>query len=313
MTRIDFIDAQAGVHSIHQFALSVPDLAEEQRFLTAFGLRIDKADNSLRLRASESDHVWAVILEGPKKRLTYVSLGCYAADYDMLCKQVQAAGGVPAHPHPQGPTGGMWFRDPDQNLIQLLVAPKSMPDRKSKMGDMNVPANVRGAPARSAGRHPSPTRLSHMALFASDVTRSVDFYTRALGVRLADRSGEIIAFTYGRHGSDHHLLAFLSGGAGGLHHSSWDVPSVEDLGLGNTQMRSAGYTRHWGPGRHVLGSNYFNYVKDSFGQWWEYSAHIDYIEKDATWTVANFADEDSLYLWGPDMPEEFPQNVEMQS
>lgn len=27
MTRIDFNDAQAGVHSIHQFALTVPDLA----------------------------------------------------------------------------------------------------------------------------------------------------------------------------------------------------------------------------------------------------------------------------------------------
>ena len=37
MTRIDFNDAQAGVHSINQFALSVPNLVEEQRFLTTFG------------------------------------------------------------------------------------------------------------------------------------------------------------------------------------------------------------------------------------------------------------------------------------
>ena len=312
MTRIDFVDAQAGVHSIHQFALTVPDLAEEERFLSTFGLRVQNDGHSLRVRTFQDDHVWTVILEGSNKRLTYVSLGCYESDFDTLCKQVQAAGGVPAQAHPQGPAGGYWFHDPDQNLIQVVVAPKSMPDSKSKMGDMNVPSNVRGAPARSAARRTQPTRLSHMALFTSDVTRSVDFYTQALGVHLADRSGDIIAFTYGRHGSDHHLLAFLVGGGGGLHHSSWDVPSVEDLGLGNTQMRAGGYTRHWGPGRHVLGSNYFNYVKDSFGQWWEHSAHIDYIEKDADWTVANFADEDSLYLWGPDMPEEFPENVELQ-
>jgi catechol 2,3-dioxygenase-like lactoylglutathione lyase family enzyme len=153
--------------------------------------------------------------------------------------------------------------------------------------------------------------MSHMALFTSDVTRSLDFHIRALGIRLADRSGDIIAFTYGRHGSDHHLLAFITGGGPGLHHASWDVPSIEDCGKGNTQMRAAGYDRHWGPGRHVLGSNYFNYVKDDFGQWWEYSAHIDYIEKNAPWTMANFADEDSLYLWGPDLPEEFPVNTEM--
>lgn len=312
MSRIDFTDARVGIHSIQQFALAVPDLWEEERFLKAFGLRVTRAaGESLELRASESEHVWAKVVSGPRKKLVYVSLGCYAQDYDGLVAQVKAAGAAQADPHPQGPAGGFWFRDPDANLIQIVVAPKTMPDTKSSMGDMNVPSNVRGAPARSVARHTAPTRLSHMALFTSDVTRSLDFYTRALGVRLADRSGEIIAFTYGRHGSDHHLLAFLSGGGGGLHHSSWDVPSVEDLGLGNTQMRAASYTRHWGPGRHVLGSNYFNYVKDSFGQWWEYSAHIDYIEKDADWTVANFADEDSLYLWGPDMPEEFPANVEM--
>ena len=311
MTRIDFTDAEAGVHSIHQFALSVPDLAEEARFLGTFGLRVQRDDTMLRLRAADSDHVWAVILQDfEKKGLTYVSLGCYESDYETLCRQARDAGGVPAEPHPQGPAGGFWFRDPDHNLIQIVVAPKTMPDSKSKMADMNIPSNVRGAPARSAARHAAPTRLTHMALFTSDVTRSVDFYTRAVGVRLADRSGDIIAFTYGRHGSDHHLLAFLHGGRGGLHHSSWDVPSVEELGLGNTQMRAAGYTRHWGPGRHVLGSNYFNYVKDPFNQWWEYSAHIDYIEKNADWTVANFSDEDSLYLWGPDMPEEFPTHPE---
>lgn len=312
MTRIDFVDAQAGIHSIHQFALSVPDLAEEERFLTHFGLRVETTGDSLQVRASASDHVWAVVLPGTSKRLTYVSLGCYEADFEILRQQVQAAGGEPAEAHPQGPAGGFWFRDPDRNLVQIVVAPKTMPDSKSLMGDMNISPNVRGAPARSAARRMGPSRLSHMALFTSDVTRSLDFYTRAVGVRLADRSGEIIAFTYGRHGSDHHLLAFLVGGGGGLHHSSWDVSSVEDLGLGNTQMRAAGYIRHWGPGRHVLGSNYFNYVKDSFCQWWEYSAHIDYIEKDADWTVANFADEDSLYLWGPDMPEEFPVNTELQ-
>lgn len=312
MPRIDFTDAQAGIHSINQFALAVPDLDEEERFLRTFGLRVSRQGGTLQLRASASDHVWGVIVPGAKKRLTYVSLGCYEADFAMLKKQVEAAGGKPADPHPAGPKGGFWFRDPDNNLVQVLVAAKTQPDAKSKMGDMNIPVNVRGAPARSAAGTTAPTRMSHMALFTSDVTKSLDFYTRALGVRVADRSGDIIGFTYARHGCDHHLLAFLTGGGGGLHHASWDVPSVEALGLGNTQMRKAGYTRHWGPGRHVLGSNYFNYVKDSFGQWWEYSSHIDYIEKNADWTVANFADEDSLYLWGPDMPEEFPTNVEMQ-
>ena len=34
MAKIDFPNAAAGVHSIFQFGLAVPDLAEQQRFLS---------------------------------------------------------------------------------------------------------------------------------------------------------------------------------------------------------------------------------------------------------------------------------------
>ncbi len=310
MSKIDFAEAEVGIHSINQFALTVPDLAVSQTFINAFGLDARRVGDELEVRARGAEHVWAKILPGPTKRLAYVSLGCWAADFEKLREQVAAVGGVPADPHPAGPAGGFWFRDPDGNLVQVVVADKTQPDAKSTMGDMNIPANVRGAPARSAAAKVHPTRLSHMALFSTDVTRSLDFYIRALGLRLADRSGDIIAFTYGRHGSDHHLLAFARSRAGGLHHPSWDMPSIEDIGRANTQLRAAGFDRHWGPGRHVLGSNYFNYCRDPFGQWWEASCHIDYIEKDGAWTIANFADEDALFLWGPDVPGDFLTNPE---
>ena len=312
MAKIDFADAEAGIHSINQFALAAPDLDEEARFLDAFGLEVERKPDRLEIRTAGNDHVWALILkaDGPKQSLQYASLGCYEADYEQIRKQVEQAGGAPSNGHPAGPTGGFWFRDPEGVLMQVVVAKKTAPDDKSKMADMNVPANVRGAPARSAASKVKSTRLSHMALFTTDLDRSLAFYTRALGLRLADRSGGIIAFTYGRHGSDHHLIAFATGPAAGLHHSSWDMPSVEALGLANTQLRAAGYNRHWGPGRHVLGSNYFNYTRDKWGQWWENSAHIDFIEKDAPWQVANFADEDAFYLWGPDLSPEMLENIE---
>ncbi len=311
MSRIAFPDAAAGVHSIDHFALIEPDLDEAARFLTTFGLRVTPAGDRLEVRTATDDHLWALILPGPRKRLAWITFGCHARDLETLQKQVVVAGGLPAAPGPGGTAGGFWFRDPDGTLMQVKAGPKTMPDSKTPLADMSVPPNVRGAPARSAARKVRPTRLSHLALFTPDVTRAVEFHTRALGLRLADRSGDIIAFTYGRHGSDHHLVAFLASGGNGLHHASWDMPAMEDVGLGNTQMRAAGYDEHWGPGRHVLGSNYFNYVKDRFGQWWEYSAHIDYIAKDAPWQVAGYADEDALYLWGPEMPADFPLNAEL--
>ena len=79
------------------------------------------------------------------------------------------------------------------------------------------------APARSSLGTVRPRRLSHILLFTSDVLRSVRFYSDALGLRLSDHSGDIIAFMHGAHASDHHMLAFAKSDGPGLHHSSWDV------------------------------------------------------------------------------------------
>jgi hypothetical protein len=67
---------------------------------------------------------------------------------------------------------------------------------------------------------------------------------------------------HGPHGSDHHLMALAASDGAGLHHASWDVGSFDDIGLGSQQMSQAGYSKGWGLGRHVLGSNYFRYVRD---------------------------------------------------
>ena len=120
----------------------------------------------------------------------------------------------------------------------------------------------------------------------------------------------LIAFMHGAHASDHHLLAFAKSHAPGLHHSSWDVGSLDDVGLGAELMREHGYTKGWGVGRHVLGSNYFHYVRDPWGSYAEYSCDIDYIPKEERWPSGDHKPEDSFYLWGPDVPREFTINYE---
>ena len=87
-------------------------------------------------------------------------------------------------------------------------------------------------------------------MFSSDVARSVDFYADALGLRLSDRSGDVVAFMHGAHASDHHLLAFAKSTGPGLHHSSWVVSSIDEIGLGMQHMADSGYDRAWGVG-HV--------------------------------------------------------------
>lgn len=314
MKNNEFEWSKAGIHSINSFALFVPDLCEANKFIDAFGLHTVRNGNELLIRTHGDEHIWLKVIQAGSKALAYLSLGCYSEDFDQIKRQILDEGGQPEAPPPYGDSEGFWFRDPDGNLLQLCVAPKRMPDSKPKLEDQSVPEGIQGSYFRSTAPKVHPTRLAHMLFFTGDMPKTLAFYERGLGVKVADRSGDIVAFTYARHGCDHHLIAFVSSGKGkGFHHSAWDMPSINSVGLGAEQMRNAGYSHHWGVGRHVLGSNFFNYVKDSFGSWWEFSAHIDYIPKGGKWDGGDKNPEDSLYLWGPTLPEDFVENNEINS
>jgi catechol 2,3-dioxygenase len=175
-----------------------------------------------------------------------------------------------------------------------------------------VAANQRGASFRSQAAIVRPRRLAHLLVFTRDVEKAIRFYSRILGLRLSDRSGDGIAFMHGVHGSDHHLMAFARSEGPGLHHCSWDVGSVEEIGLGAMQMADKGFQDGWGLGRHVLGSNFFHYVRDPWGSYAEYSADIDYVSVDHDWNAGDHAPEDAFYIWGPTPPADFTINHELQ-
>ncbi len=300
-----------GVHSIDHFALEVPALAVAENFFSLFGLEVAHEPERLALRTTGDPLPWSYIHQGPTKRLAYLSLNCFAEEYEGLVAQVKEAPGVAsAQGAPYVTRQGFWFHDPDGNLMQVKIGPKRMPSE--------VPAHVaaprrgghRGTVERSQIKPVHPRRLSHVMLFTPDVDRAIAFSRDALGLRLSDQSQSIVAFNHARHGCDHHLLAFAKSSAPGWHHSSWDVPTVHEVGLGSEQMRKGGYLQGWGTARHVLGSNYFYYVGDPWGSFAEYSAEIDYIPAGTVWPTRDFPPEDSLYAWGPEMPEYFIRNTE---
>lgn len=304
-------DARYGVHSIDHFALEVPSLSQAQHFFEAFGLDVRQDQQGLALRTFGNDHVWARLFEGPAKRMAYLSLSCWADEFPALAAQVIAAGGRPAPAGTAHVDGeGLWFVDPDGNLLQLKAGAKFTPHGLAARNDPLPRAGRRTVLGRSQTGPTRPRRLSHLLMFTPDINRALAFYRDALGLRLSDRSHDAVAFMHGRHGSDHHLVAFASSSAKGWHHSSWDVDGVDAVGKGGEQMRQAGYVEGWGTGRHVLGSNYFHYVRDPWGSFAEYSADIDFIPTGMPWPTGNFPPEDSLYLWGPELPATFIHNSE---
>jgi catechol 2,3-dioxygenase len=299
----------AGVHSIDHFALNVPSLPEAEHFFTAFGLDVTRAGGALDIRAADG-HRWARILPSDRKSLAWLSFNCFEGDLPAIARRVSASGATLISSDDATRSEGIWFSDPDGNLVQVRIGPKTTPEAKAALAPFSAAADCRGSRVRSEVKTVRPRRMSHVLLFTPDVLRAVAFYETALGLRLSDRSDDIIAFTHAVYGSDHHLVAFAKSSAKGWHHVAWDVASIDEVGNGATQMAAAGFKAGWGTGRHVLGSNYFHYVRDPWGSFSEYSADIDFVSAGTPWAAGNFAPEDSLYQWGPDVPEYFVHNTE---
>jgi catechol 2,3-dioxygenase-like lactoylglutathione lyase family enzyme len=300
------------VHSLHRFVFSVPDLGPAAAFYEAFGLDVRPVSGRLDLYTYGQPHRWGSIYEGGRfKQLEYLSFAAYPEDIGALERALERHRIERIAPPPLADEEGIWIADPEGTPIQIVVSEKSTPaDKRPAAPPSPVPPGQGAAPSRSAAPRVRPRRLSHVLLFTSDVPRSARFYEDAVGLRLSDHSGDIIAFMHGAHASDHHLVAFAKSDGPGLHHSSWDVASLDEVGLGMQQMIDRGFADGWGVGRHVIGSNYFRYVRDPWGSFAEYSYDIDFIPADLEWKAADHPPEDSFYVWGPPVPDYFIVNHE---
>jgi catechol 2,3-dioxygenase len=301
------------VHSLDHYRLTVPDLDAARAFYTDFGLDVRNAAHGFDLSTVGAAHRWGVYREGPRKQLDYLSFGAYADELPAFEERLKKLG-IGRIDGPAGTDGaGIWFKDFDGTFVEIRGAEKSSPNAKSVVKNVSVGPGVAAMPMRDAAPFVRPRNLSHALCFSSDIPRAVAFYQDALGLALSDAAGDGIAFLHGVHGSDHHLIAFAKSDAPGFHHCSWDVESFNDVGQGAMQMADRGHTRGWGLGRHVLGSNYFHYVRDPWGSYCEYSNDIDYIPIGGEWKAGYHAPENGFYLWGPLPPDDFALNYESPS
>jgi catechol 2,3-dioxygenase-like lactoylglutathione lyase family enzyme len=202
-------------------------------------------------------------------------------------------------------------------LIQLVQQPPDAPlPAAGEAFAINAPGRVvrshRSAVlAKSFYAPAKPLRLGHLLVFSPDVPRSIAFVTDALGMGLADRAQDVIAFTCARRNSDHHVVAFAKSPGVGFHHASFQVNDPDEVGRGGEALLAKTRLGDWGFGRHTIGSNFFHYIQDPWGSWFEYFSDMDHIEDYSLWTPTNYAMEDSLASWGPKVPRDFVHNYEV--
>ena len=104
--------------------------------------------------------------------------------------------------------------------------------------------------------------------------------------------------------TDHHTLAMMLGPSNRYVHSAYQVGDLDALAAGGEYLRELGFHRSWGIGRHIEGSQIFDYWRDPDGLLVEHFADGDLF--DATlapgWSPMTAS---GLAQWGPQPTKDF--------
>ncbi len=103
--------------------------------------------------------------------------------------------------------------------------------------------------------------------------------------------------------ADHHTLALAQGVIPSFAHAAFEVIDADAVGMGNTVMREKGWKHAWGIGRHILGSQIFDYWEDPWGSRHEHYCDGDLFTVDQPMGV-HAASRGPMAQWGPPMPRE---------
>ncbi|SCK16536.1 Catechol 2,3-dioxygenase [Variovorax sp. HW608] len=294
------------IRTLLHVGMTVPDLEVGRAFYELFGLETRAVASDLVFRCEGRAQDQLRLMEGRRKKLSYVSFGTNEEGMKALPGSLERAGVRVAH-SPFGDIDGLWFQDPHGDWVNVQLA-EPAPSLAGPAVEINAPGNYRRIGRRacdlaSLRKRARPRRLGHLIKFTPDVNRSVDFYGRVLGMKLSDRAGDVLAFMRGCAGGDHHMLAFAKSTHTGLHHLSFEVGDIDEIELGAQTLLRAGYKDGFGLGRHVGGSNYFHYIRDPWNSLAEYFWDIDIIpEDDSGWTPLDAAPEELTAVWAATPP-----------
>jgi hypothetical protein len=87
-------------------------------------------------------------------------------------------------------------------------------------------------------------------------------------------------------------------------HSAFEVIDLDDLIQSGAFLENRGHRHSWGIGRHVQGSQIFDYWRDPFGNKMEHWTDGDLVNAHTPVGLAQLSD-DALYQWGPTPTQDF--------
>ncbi|MFI6317388.1 VOC family protein [Nonomuraea sp. NPDC050556] len=285
------------LHRLTRITIGVPNVAETAAYYADFGL----AQTGENTFATTDGGEQLQLVHTPTRRL--VELGVGVDDPDDLARMKASLARLDL-----ALDAGGRVTDPGTNVrVHVSIAGRiSRPAEPAPV--YNGPGRAERVDARAPGvlreQPVRPRKLGHVVLGSTDQEASQRFFTDGIGFKVSDEVPGIAAFL--RCSTDHHNVLVQPAPVPYLHHTSWEVEDVDEIGRGAHRMLEGHPERHvWGLGRHHIGSNFFWYLKDPAGNFAEYYSDLDCVVDEAIWKPEVFSDMRILYSWGPPLPPSF--------
>ncbi|MER5497676.1 MULTISPECIES: VOC family protein [unclassified Streptomyces] len=262
-----------------QVTYEAPDLQVMEEFLTSFGMiRAEGSDDrTLYMRGTGTQHHIHVTRKAAGQRFIGASIEV-AAHQDLV--ELAALPGSSPITGSTEPGGGLVvsMTMPDGIEIRAIwnrekaepIADRE-PFRMNNIRDKNrVNSFVRQpvAPCTIA-------RLGHFVLHVKDHDASMAWLNERFNFLPSDYFlppgqdgpvvGTFVRLDLGEQLVDHHFMLVLQSDWAGVHHSAFEVTDMDAVMSSHDHLLQQGYSPDVGVGRHLLGSQIFDYWKDPFG------------------------------------------------
>ncbi len=288
-----------------------PDLDEMEAFLVEFGMvTAHRTATALYMRGTDGEPF--VHMTHLADEPGFVGLTFLAASVEDLGELASSPGSAfgPVEDF-DGPGGGRVVRatDPSGNTVEVIAGRATherLPLHRNLEHNDAAGAPRAGAPLRVRPGPSQVKRLGHVVLDVLDFGESEAWYKKHLGLVTSDEVkvnddvtvGAFLRCDVGERFVDHHTLFLIGARRHGFNHAAFEVRSFDDLMAGNAHLDAAGREQFWGVGRHILGSQIYDYWKDPWGHVVEHWTDGDLFNNE---TPPNVAPLHELIdsQWGP--------------
>ena len=267
-----------------------PDLDLMEGFLNDFGLtRSARTETSLYMRGTDKDHHLHITELGEPKFVGFAFNAASEEDLKII-SEVEGASAVEQIDEP-GSGKRVTLIDPDGFIIEVVQGIEKLPKlpvRNQFLTNLGDDRKRQGEFVRLEAGPAQCKRLGHVVLDVTDYKATDTFYRSHFGLITSDEcydeTGETcLTFNRVNQGQifvDHHALLTIPKAKAGLGHTAYEVEDLNHIYLGHEHLKKKAHRHSWGIGRHILGSQIFDYWFDPYGFMVEHWTDGDLLNED---------------------------------